>query len=372
MTPLRGSSSLSLRRSARIAFPAFAVAKAVTIVAMAASLQQRAAGVTWPLLRDAFVHWDAVSYLDIAGHGYPARLDYHDAFLPGYPLLIRAVSVATSDLVVAGVMVSAFAELAALMLMHELVRRERDDTVAVFAVWAVAFAPLGFFFTGVYTESAFIAGTALSLLLMRSGNVRGASLAAAFAVSMRLTGIVLVAVIAVEMVMRHRLRRDVLWLAVIPLPLVLYAAYLHLHTGDALAFLHAQSLPSFGEAVAWPWDGLRTTWVTAATSTDPTNQAVFVREVAAGIAGFVAVVAAWVDVRFPRSLALYCTLVWLMAVSLTFWRSVPRYDLALFPVVIVVADVTSRARVLRPLLVGVGAAVLAWGAFVYAEGGWIG
>ncbi len=45
--------------------------------------------------------------------------------------------------------------------------------------------------------------------------------------------------------------------------------------------------------------------------------------------------AAWIDARFPRSMALYCTLVWLMAVSLTFWRSVPRYDLALFPALIV-------------------------------------
>jgi hypothetical protein len=368
VTALRGG----WRSSARAALPPFAVAKVITVVAMVVSVQQRSGTVTWPLMRDAFTHWDAVSYLDIAGHGYPAGLDYHDAFLPGYPLLIRAASFVTGDLVLAGLMISAVAELAALMMIHELVRRERDPAAALFAVWAVALAPLGFFLTGVYTESAFVASTALSLLLMRSGNVRGASLAGACAVAMRLTGIVLLPVIAVQMVARRRLARDVLWLAVIPLPLVLYAAYLQVHTGDALAFLHAQSLPSFGETAAWPWDGLRTTWVTAATSSDPTNRAIFVREVAAGIAGFLAVAATWIDVRFPRSLAVYCTLVWLMAVSLTFWRSVPRYDLALFPVVIVIADLTSRARILRPLLVGAGASVLAWGAFVFAEGGWIG
>jgi hypothetical protein len=360
------------RSSARAALPPFAVAKVVTLVAMVVSVQQRFGTVTWPLIRDAFTHWDAVSYLDIAGHSYPARLDYHDAFLPGYPLLIRAVSLVTGDLVLAGLVVSAGAELAALMVIHELVRRERDATVALFAVWAVALAPLGFFLTGVYTESVFLATTALSLLLMRSGNVRGASVAGACAMAMRLTGIVLLPVIAFEMIARRRPPRAALWLAVIPLPLVLFAAYLQVRTGDAFAFLHAQSLPSFGEAVAWPWDGLRTTWTTAATSADPTNAAIFVREVAAGIAGFLAVAVAWTDVRFPRSLAVYCTLVWLMAVSLTFWRSVPRYDLALFPVVIVIADLTSRARILRPLLVGAGASVLAWGAFVFAQGGWIG
>jgi hypothetical protein len=29
-------------------------------------------------------------------------------------------------------------------------------------------------------------------------------------------------------------------------------------------------------------------------------------------------------------------------------------------------------RIVRPLLVAAGAAVLAWGSFVFAEGGWIG
>ena len=352
--------------------PPFATAKALTMAAVIVSVIHSSGALTWTSLSAAFTHWDAVSYLDIAQHGYPAHLDYHDAFLPGYPLLMRAVSVATRDLVLAGVVVSAVAELAALFFIHELVRRERDARVARFAVWAVALAPLGFFLTAVYTESSFIAAAALALLLMRSGHMRGAACAAAVAVAMRLTGLVLLPVLAYELVRQGRMRGDGVWLAVIPLPLFLFAVYMQVHAGDALAFLHAESLPSFGEAAAWPWDGLRTTWETAAGSTDPTNRAIFVREIIAGVGGFVAVLASWLDARFPRSLALYVTLVWLSAVSLTFWRSVPRYDLALFPAVIVVADLTARVRAARPLLVAASAVVLTWGAFVFAEGGWIG
>ncbi len=365
-------SSLSWRSALRVVLPAFGVAKVVTVVAVVIAVQRQDGSVTWASMGDAFRHWDAVSYLDIAAHGYPAHLEYHDAFLPGYPLLVRAVSVLTRDLVLAGIMVSAIAEAAALMFIHQLVRRERGLAVARFAVWAVALAPLGFFLTGVYTESCFIAGAALALLLMRTGNARGAALAAAFAVSMRLTGVVLIPVIAFELGRAGRLRAEGAWLALIPLPLALFGGYLQLRTGDALAFLHAESLPSFGEALAWPWDGLRTTWDTAATSADPANRAVFVREMIAGMVGLFLVAAAWIDSRFPRSLALYCTLVWLIAVSLTFWRSVPRYDLALFPAIIVVADVTARTRFLRPALVAAGAALLTWSAFVFAEGGWVG
>lgn len=360
------------RAALRDVLPAFGVAKVVTLVAVAVAVQHHAGSLTWASLSDAVRHWDAASYLDIAAHGYPGQLDYHDAFLPGYPLLIRAAAVVTRDLVVAGVLVSAVAEAAALLVIHELVRRERDATTARFAVWAVALAPVGFFLSGLYTESCFIAGTALALLLMRAGHMRGAALAAALAVSMRLTGMVLLPVMAWELVRQGRVRRDGVWLAVIPLPLVIFAAYLHGHTGDALAFLHAETLPSFGEAAAWPWDGLRTTWATAAGSTDPTNAAIFIREIIAGMIGFAVVIGAWADSRLARSLALYCTLVWLTAVSLTFWRSVPRYDLALFPAIIVVADLTSRARAVRPVLVAASAAVLTWSAFVFAEGGWVG
>jgi hypothetical protein len=352
--------------------PAFATAKVVTLVAVAVSVVHSTGVLTWTSLSQAFDHWDAVSYLDIARHGYPAHLDYHDAFLPGYPLLIRGASVVTRNLVLAGLLVSALAEVAALMVIHALVRRERDDKAARFAVWAMAFAPLGFFLTGLYTESCFIASAALALLLMRSGRMRGAALAGAIAVTMRLTGLVLLPVMLIELARQRRVRRDAVWLALIPLPLLVFAAYLRLRTGDALAFLHAESLPSFGEAAAWPWDGLRATWATAAGSANPVNRAVFVREIIAGMVGLLAVAASWLDRRFPRSLTLYATLVWLSAVSLTFWRSVPRYDLALFPVLIVIADLTGRRRVIRPALVAASGALLVWGAFVFVEGGWIG
>jgi hypothetical protein len=360
------------RRTVPVVLPAFVVAKVLTLATMLVSISRGDSAVSWSRLHDAFLHWDALSYVDIAAHGYPAHLDYHDAFLPGYPLLIRAASVVTRDLVTGGVLVSGLAELVALVAVLVLVRRERDEATARFAVWAVALLPLGFFFSGVYTESPFIAGVALSLLLARAGRFRTAAVAAAFATAMRVTGIVLLPVLIFEVFRQRRVRSDGMWVTVVALPLVLYGAYMQVHTGDALALVHAESLPSFGEALAWPWDGLRLTWVTAATSSDPTNQAIFIREIAAGLVGGAVVAAGWQDSIFPRSFALYGTLVWLLGVSLSFWRSVPRYDLALFPAVIVVADATRRAQRIRPVILAASGAVLVWGAWVFAEGGWIG
>ena len=355
----------------RSVLPAYLTAKALTFAAVLVSLAH-AGTLSLQAFRGAFLHWDALAYVDIAAHGYAGHLDYHDAFLPGYPLLMRAVSALTGDLVVAGILVSGAAELVALVLVLRLARRERDDRAARFAVWAVALLPLAFFMTGLYTESAFIAGAAGALLAMRSGHFGAAALAVAFATAMRVTGVVLLPVLLFEMYRQRRLTHDGWWVLVATLPLVLYGAYMQLRTGDSFALVHAEALPSFGEAMAWPWDGFRLTWVTAATADDPTNRAIFVREIAAGLTGLVVVAAGWLDARYPRSFALYCTLVWLTAVSLTFWRSVPRYDLALFPAAIVLADATRRLVRIRPVLLAAGAAGLVWGAFVFAEGGWVG
>ena len=360
------------REALAAVLPAFLVAKAVTLAAMLASIANAGNPLSWQQLRAAFDHWDTVAYVDIAAHGYPSQLDYRDVHLPGLPLLIRAASFITGDLVAAGVLVSAVAELVALVAVLVLVRRERDDATARFAVWAVALLPLAFFLTAVYTESAFIAGAALSLMLMRAGRFRGAAIAGAFAAAVRLTGLVLIPVMLVELVRQGRLRRDGAWTAVVVLPLVVYGAYMQVRVGDPLAAVHAQALPSYGITATWPWDGLRVTLATVTSTTDPVNRDIFIREIIAGLVGMVVVVAAWVDRGFPRSFALYCSLVWLLAVSLTFWRSVARYDLALFPAVIVVADLTARAPRLRLSILAASAAVLAWGAWVFAEGGWIG
>ncbi|HKR98027.1 MAG TPA: hypothetical protein VJU79_00805, partial [Candidatus Dormibacteraeota bacterium] len=92
-------------------------------------------------LRSTLLQWDAISYVDIAKHGYPSALDYHDAFLPGYPLLLRAASWIVRDEVLAGWLLGVACEAVALWYIARLVLAERDRAAARFAVWLVALAP---------------------------------------------------------------------------------------------------------------------------------------------------------------------------------------------------------------------------------------
>ena len=330
--------------------------------------------------------WDADSYARIAGSGYPtAPGDHLDAFLPFYPLLMRIVMTTGLSAAVAGVAVSLVAKCVALIAVDMLVSRERDERTALFAVWLLALAPMGVFLSAVYTESTFIAAAAVSLCLMRRGRFVGASIAAMVAGATRITGIVLGPVLLLEWVLRQVRRRreegagmpalrDLMTVPLFALPIVpflLFSLYLGAHTGDLGAYHDAQVGPSFNHDIAWPWKGFSVTYGQLQGTTDPETHQTWLREVVYGACGAVLCVAAWLDLRMPRSLALYCSLVFVVSTSISFWLSVPRYMLGIFPVVIVVADLTQRERWARPVIVLASGWLFLWSAFMYGTGHWV-
>jgi hypothetical protein len=325
-------------------------------------------------LRDHLVAWDAISYLSIAAHGYPAQLDYRDAFLPGFPLVVRAVTVVTRDGVSASWIVNAVAETIGLWYLTRLVLGERDRAAATFSVWLIALAPTALFLIAPFSESTFIASAAASLYYARAGNSRKAIVAAALACAFRLTGLALIPALAVEQLRRTgwRPRPDLLLVLLAALPLVLYGLYMQVHIGDALALLHADSLAAFGLQPTPPWTGFAATWHTLLTASNGETRSIFAREVAYGLLGFVLCAGMWASSRIPRSLALYCTIAWLMTASLPFWRSQPRYSLALFPVVLLVADLTQRYPRARPVMLGASAVLMCAGTWIFAQGRWLG
>jgi Mannosyltransferase (PIG-V) len=327
-----------------------------------------------PAMRGALVHWDAIAYLDITRSGYPSHLSYLDAFLPGYPLLLRGAAVLARDPVLAGWLVNLVAEAVALWYVARLVQMERDRSAAHFAVWFIALAPTAVFLTATFTESPFIAAAAASLYYARSGRPVAAAAAGGVATAFRLTGLALLPALALEQLARNRWRPKarLLWLGVIPLPLLAYCAYMQVHTGDALAIFHAERLPSFGQALATPWDGFGATWQTMTSTADGEVRSVFAREIAFGLLGLLACAGMWASSRIPRSLALYCSIAWLMTASLSFWRSEPRYILALFPAVLLVADVTARFRHARSGLLVASGVIMCAATWVYAQGRWLG
>lgn len=272
------------------------------------------------LLAAPVARWDAVWYLVIAHYGYRPELaafgtGSRAAFFPLYPLGVRALSELGAPPIAAGVALSLVALAAALYGIHRLCTLElgrlnahlahRND-VARLAVFVTALAPMAFFFSAVYSESLYLALSVGLFWCARQGRWGWAGVLGALACATRSAGLVLVVPMVVLYLYgpredrppdfpsrrsrqeegeegegegevsvaqpsradpptlpwwrpRYRVRRDVLWVAALPVGVGAYMAYLALAGGSALLPFHAQE--AWNRHFAGPyvavWDGAR-------------------------------------------------------------------------------------------------------------------
>jgi hypothetical protein len=323
-------------------------------------------------MRHVLSGWDGGRFIEVAQHGYPNHLDANDAFFPGYPLLVWAVSRLTHDPVVAAEIVSLTGSLVAMAYIGALARRELPEPAASFAVWLVALFPAAMFLSAAYSDSCFIACAAATLYYARAGRPWAAAIAAMLAGSFRIFGLALVPALAWECWVQGGEPRRWLSLLLAPVAVLAYSAFLYLHTGDALAFAHAESLPTFEVHLVGPWRGALRSVGIAMQDPDPTRRVIYAAALLFAAAAVVVTTLAWLVRLFPRSLAMYSTVVTLLSLSVSSWRSFGRHDLALFPLALLIGYVDPRWRASRMILLAVSAIGLALMASLWATGAWVG
>lgn len=235
------------------------------------------------LLAAPAARWDSVWYLVIAHYGYRPDLSpftsARAAFFPLYPLGLRGISELGVQPVLAGVALSCAALALALYGIHRLstleLERFAGSDVARLAVLLTAFAPMAFYFSAVYSESLFLALSVGAFWFARNGRWARAAILGALAACTRSAGLVL----ALPLLMlylygpredrgadfperscwlpRYRVHRDLGWLALLPVGVALYMAYLALGGGFALEPFQAQEIwhRHFAGPFLGIWDG---------------------------------------------------------------------------------------------------------------------
>ncbi len=222
-------------------------------------------GTTGDALAAPLGRWDSVWFLAIADGGYDGGA--REAFFPLYPLLVRLAGVPLGSSLIGGALLSTALLGVALVLLHRLVALDHDRAVARNAVLVTALFPMAFFFSAVYSESLFLALSVGAVYAARRERWAWAGALGALAAATRSAGVLLLvplAMIYVWDVARpsrracRPLRADMLWLALVPLGLVAYCAFLALGGHDAFAPFHAQEVwfRSFAGPFAGAWDGL--------------------------------------------------------------------------------------------------------------------
>jgi mannosyltransferase PIG-V len=211
--------------------------------------------------------WDSVWFLRIAEHGYVADEPARAAFFPLYPLLVRIGEALTGSAIVGGILVSSLAFAVALVVLHRLTALELGSAAARATVWLTALFPVAFFFSAVYSESLFLALSVGAVYAARTGRWGCAGALGALGAATRSAGVLLVVPLAVLYLREHRRpHADALWIAVVPLGVAAFCAWLALRGGDASAPLHAQGewyrhftgpLAGARDATVAAWDGAR-------------------------------------------------------------------------------------------------------------------
>jgi hypothetical protein len=202
--------------------------------------------------------WDTGFYTDIADQGYRTQGAQFPsvAFFPLMPVLMRLMRLVAGDTLLAGLLVSNAALLAAVMLLHLLVAREFDQSTSDRAVWYLLIFPASFFGSAIYSESLFLLLGIASLYLARNNRWWSAGVASILGAMTRFIGILLAPMLVIEWWQQRYQRREASktideqeptnWTNLVaaslaPIGTVGYMIYLARYFGDSLAFLHASN-----------------------------------------------------------------------------------------------------------------------------------
>jgi hypothetical protein len=359
------------------------------------------------------------------------------AFFPLYPLCLSVISHLGVPPILAGVLLSCGALALALYGIHRLTTLELGRTgmskipgveggeVARLAVLLTAFAPMAFFFSAVYSESLYLALSVGVFLCARQGRWAWVAALGVLAAATRSTGVLLLlpaamlylygpredlapdfprserprggpgtgtgtGTVAERRALRlpgvsfmlgtaarlrpnYRLRRDFLWLAIVPAGLGIYMAYLWFSGGDALMPFHAQDV--WGRHFAGPygglWDGAKAAFEGARQLLSQGRHVYFPAaggspEIDAGhnlmlLAFLLVAVPMVIGVLRMLPLAYGVYVIAALALPLSYpvasqpLMSLPRFLVVLFPLSIwLAAWLTARPRARMPVLVGSG------------------
>jgi hypothetical protein len=322
---------------------------------------------------DLWNRWDTEHYVDIAEHGYdsPQTHEFGEAFFPFYPLAIRAFATIGFNPVFAGMMVSAIASVVALAYLYRLAEEDVGFGAGRRAMLYLAFFPTAVFLTGAYSEALFLAGAIPAFFYARRGRWSHVGLPAALAMGTRVAGVFLLLGLALEFVLqrdfdRKKIRDAFVSGTIALLPLLGYMAYLWAANDDPFYFFTAQR-EGWDRSLTNPVDSFLATWRTFYAEY-PANWLIAWRiEVAAAIAGLFFI--GWAAKRRAFGYAVYMGTLMLPLLLSSWYLSIPRMLLSMFPIAILLASVTED-RTKHELVLATSAVFAALGVVVFTEGQW--
>ncbi|MGI9087747.1 MAG: mannosyltransferase family protein [Chthoniobacterales bacterium] len=288
--------------------------------------------------------WDSEWYLSVAQRGYsfnPGR-DSNVAFFPLYPIAVRALHAVmpwASDAgwLCVGILLSNLSLVVALAYLHRLVRLDYDEALATRAVLYLCLFPTTFFLSAFYSESLFLAVAVSAFYYARRSRWILAGCLAGVATLGRPPGGLVGVALALEYFAQKKfrwraIRADCLALALVPLALFGHLAFLRWRFGDWSVLSKAESVAHWSRKFTPPWITLGTFFQRPHLGAG-THDSYLDLLATLGLLGLTT----YSLFRLRLSYAFYASITLLFLLSWRSLNSMPRFAVAIFPIMIALA-----------------------------------
>ncbi len=287
---------------------------------------------------EAWNIWDAPHYLDLAAQGYQTGGEIANfiAFFPLFPLFIALIHLITFlPLLISSYLVTYLAAVGAAFFLFKLTSLDETAVTSWKTVLLLFIFPTAFFLHIPYTESLMVFFVVASFYFVRTNRYLIGFIFAAMAATTRLTGLALIPALIVELYFYHRdlfkQKMPIPWLLAFIVPPLGFMAYLFLNFylfGDLTYFLQIQKT-HWGTDISFSLKGLFESLSSINYRT--ADQALYIgyAQVVAFILGLGGLI--YTSLKLRLSYAVYYFFSFLVLILPSFWISLPRYDLVLFP-----------------------------------------
>lgn len=266
-------------------------------------------------------------------------------FLPGYPLLVRLVSFAAGDYLLAGMLVSALCFAGSACLFYKLMLLDMDREKALRGLCFMCAMPGVFFYAAPMSESLFMLLSLCCVYCARRGKFLPACAFGALAAFTRSVGLALLVPVLFELAAQKRKFRDYLALLIIPIGFGAYCYINYTVSGDAFKFMQYQSEhwnQHFG--LFFNTAAYQTDYALAAFSAKPkVFLGLWIPNLMAQLCALAVMCGGVRKIR--ASYSAYFIACFFVAVGATWLLSAPRYMLVMFPLSAALAELSEKRSV---------------------------
>ena len=269
------------------------------------------------------------------------------AFFPFYPILVRGFFFIVKNYELSSLIVSNISYIFSVFYLYKLVRLDFKQKSALLSIIYFSVFPTAYFLHAGYTEGLFLALTIASFYYARNSKWMLAGVLGMLASFTRITGIILFPSLIIEYFNQKKfkfknIRKEILWLAIIPLGLVAYM-YINFETfGSPFQFLNVQR-EHWGMNILTPAEG-------AIDSSNVIRDHPPYFKMANGFmqyffvfTGLILVVYSFLRMRL--SYGIYSLITWWIITATGRWISVPRFTLVIFPIFIALSIFSDREEI---------------------------